>query len=243
MKIRIFLIFFTIFTVVSANYGASAIHGTALQSAIISGNDVDLRADPGPYGKIITSLPKGTAVEILDQSGRWYKVKLPDGRIGWIYRQFIEVKSLAANSSGARTGSFPADQLLEYAKSFLEVTYIYGGDSPRGFDCSGYTQYIFSKFGIRLPHRADLQRENGSEVRAMADLQPCDLVFFRTEGSEVVNHVGIYLGGNQFIHASSGYGAVRISPLNYGYYFKCYAGGRRLGNFNTDNLPDELERM
>lgn len=238
MKTRIFLLFLAMITVTSAIHGA-----TALQSAVINGNDVDLRAEPGPYGQIITTLPKGLTVDILEQSGRWYKVRLSDGRTGWIYRQFIEVKALAYNASGERSGLFPADKLIEYAKSYLEVSYVYGGETPRGFDCSGYTLYVFSKFGIRLPHRADLQKDAGTEVRTMADLQPCDLVFFKTEGSTVVNHVGIYLGGNQFIHASSGYGAVRISPLDYGYYYKCYAGGRRLGNFNTDNLPDELERM
>lgn len=238
MKTRIFFIFFVIFTVTSVIHGA-----TALQSAIISGNDVDLRAEPGPYGQIITTLSRGLTVDILEQSARWYKVRLPDGRLGWIYRQFIEVKALDANFPAGSSGSIPADKLIAYAKSYLEVGYVYGGETPRGFDCSGYTLYIYSKFGIRLPRRADLQKDTGREVRTMADLQPCDLVFFKTEGSPNVNHVGIYLGGYQFIHASSGYGAVRISPLNSGYYFKCYAGGRRLGNFRGDNLPDELERM
>lgn len=232
MKTRIFLLLFVIITVTSAIHGANA-----LQSAIVNGNNVDLRVDPGPYGLIITTLPKGLTVDIIEQNGRWYRVQLADGRTGWIYRQFIEVKPVVGDAYGGRSGSFPADQLIEYAKSYLETVYVYGGETPRGFDCSGYTLYVFSKFGIRLPHRADLQKDFGDEVRTMADLRPCDLVFFKTEGSRVVNHVGIYLGGNQFIHASSGYGAVRISPLNYGYYYKCYAGGRRLGNFNTDNLP------
>jgi hypothetical protein len=222
MKTRIFLLFLIVIAL------TSVIHGTAaLQSGIINAGDVDLRVEPGPYGQIITTLAKGILVDILEQSGRWYRVQLADGRTGWVYRQFIEVKAPDTLTSRERASGFPADKLLDYAKSFLEVTYVYGGDSPRGFDCSGFTMYVFAKFGIRLPHQADLQKETGTEVQTMANLQPGDLVFFKTEKSTTVNHVGIYLGNNQFIHASSGYGAVRISPLDNGYYYTCYAGGRR----------------
>ena len=134
-----------------------------------------------------------------NSSARWYKVQLPDGQTGWIYRQFIAVKPFTPINSSGHCASFPVDELIAYAKSFLEVTYVWGGDSPRGFDCSGFTQYVFAKFGIDLPHEADLQMECGVAVAAMEDLEPGDLVFFRTEGSAIVNHEGIYLGGNQFI--------------------------------------------
>lgn len=228
MKVRIFLLFILSITFI---FITTVVHGTAaLQSGIINGEDVNLRVDPGPYGHIITVLPKGLPVVILEQSGRWYKVQLKEGQTGWIYRQFIEVKPLPPVTSRNRFTTFGADELIAYAKSFLEIAYIYGGDSPRGFDCSGFTMYIFTKFGISLPHRADLQKDTGTEVPVMEDLQPGDLVFFKTQGSTVVNHVGIYLGDSRFIHASSGYGAVRISPLDEGYYYKCYTGGRRVIN-------------
>lgn len=238
MKTRIFLLLIVIFYITSAVQGA-----TALQSGMINGDDVNLRAEPGPYGHIITTLSNGLAVSVVEQSGRWYKVELPDGRTGWVYRQFIEVNVLANDVSRDRSTLLPVDNLIQYAKSFLEVTYIYGGDSPRGFDCSGFTMYVFAKFGINLPHQANLQKEIGTEVPGMEDLQSGDLVFFKTEGSPIVNHVGIYLGDNRFIHASSGYGAVRISPLDSGYYYNCYASGRRLVDSGRDNLPDELERL
>lgn len=215
-----------------------------LQSAVITGEDVSLRADPGPYGHIISTLPKGARVAIVEQSGRWYKVQLQDGQTGWIYRQFIEMNSFTSINSGDHITSFPVDELIVYAKSFLGVAYVWGGDSPQGFDCSGFTRYVFAKFGIDLPHEADLQMECGEAVAAMEDLEPGDLVFFRTEGSEIVNHEGIYLGGNQFINASSGYGSVRISPLDNGYYYQCYAGGRRLRKIDNDAAEtDELRRM
>jgi uncharacterized protein YraI len=232
---------FSLFILLIAFFAATAVvHGTAaLQSGIINGDNVNLRADPGPYGHIVSMLPKGILVSILQQSGRWYEVQLQDGRTGWIYRQYIEVKPLAPVTSRNRFITSGASELIAYAKSFLEISYVYGGDSPRGFDCSGFTMYIFARFGISLPHQAELQKDIGMEVPVMGELRPGDLVFFKTEGSASVNHVGIYLGDSQFIHASSGYGAVRISPLDDGYYYKCYAGGRRLANNNSGDGLNE----
>jgi hypothetical protein len=238
MKTRIFLLLISLFTM------ADVVHGTAaLQSGVIKGENADLRAEPGPYGYILTVLKPGLPVAVVEQSGRWYKVQLPDGRMGWVYRQFIEVKPLIPVTSSRQYATLPVDKLIASAKSFLEITYVYGGDSPQGFDCSGFTMYVFSKFGISLPHQANLQMKAGREVSAMEALMPGDLVFFKTMGSTIVNHVGIYLGNKQFIHASSGYGAVRISSLNSGYYFDCYAGGRRYRNSNGRDEQDELERM
>ena len=119
-------------------------------------------------------------------------------------------------------------EMIAYAKNFLGITYVYGGASPRGFDCSGFTKYVFSKIGINLPHQAKQQIEKGTAIQSKMELLPGDLVFFKTNGSSIVNHVGIYLGDNRFIHASSGYGAVRISPLDSGYYYHRYVGARRL---------------
>jgi hypothetical protein len=228
MKIRIFLLFISLFAM------AAVVHGmAALRSGIITGDDVDLRADPGPYGHIISVLQRGLPVAIVELSGPWYKVKLHDGQTGWIYRRFIEVKPITPVTSRGSFITLPVDELLDYAKCFLEITYVYGGDSPQGFDCSGFTMYVFGKFGISLLHEADLQMETGVEVPDIKALIPGDLVFFKTMGSTIVNHVGIYLGDNRFIHASSGYGAVRISPLDSGYYYDCYVGGRRLRNLKT----------
>lgn len=120
------------------------------------------------------------------------------------------------------------NQIIIYAKSLIGTKYVYGGQSNQGFDCSGFTMCVFAKFGIALPHQADLQIRRGEEVPDKSDLIPGDLVFFKTEGSLKVNHVGIFLGDGRFIHASSGYGSVRISPLDNGYYYQCYVGGRRI---------------
>lgn len=201
---------------------------TALQSGVIKGNGVNFRAEPGLKSRVISVLKRGLTVAVIAENEHWYKVQLANGQVGWIYREFVELHPLNRSNSRERLTKAPVDEMLAYAKSFLGISYVYGGASPRGFDCSGFTKYVFSKIGINLPHQAKQQMEKGTAIQSKAELLPGDLVFFKTKGSSIVNHVGIYLGDNRFIHASSGYGAVRISPLDSGYYDRCYVGGRRL---------------
>lgn len=116
-------------------------------------------------------------------------------------------------------------QIVDYAKQYLGVIYKWGGDSPKGFDCSGFTKYIYKLFGVNLEHSASSQFNSG-EVISKADLEPGDLVFFTTY-KKGPSHVGIYIGANQFIHASSGNKKVIITSLDSSYYLKRYLGARR----------------
>lgn len=119
-----------------------------------------------------------------------------------------------------------ATQVVAMAQQFLHVPYAWGGISPNGFDCSGFTYYLFSKQGFYLPRMADEQFRAGQWVDKR-DLQPGDLVFFETY--EVgPSHVGVYVGEGQFIHASSGANEVTITPLNKAYYAARYLGARRI---------------
>lgn len=111
------------------------------------------------------------------------------------------------------------------AKSYLGTPYAMGGTSRSAIDCSGFTMQVFSSYGIKLPRTADVQFNVGSKV-GRGQEQPGDLVFFETY-LPGPSHVGIYLGGGQFIHASSSRG-VTITPLNSSYFGPRYLGARRL---------------
>ena len=104
---------------------------------------------------------------------------------------------------------------------YLGVPYVWGGSSPRGFDCSGLVMYAFAAVGISLPHSSYAQFNMGTPV-SIGQLQPGDLVFFSG-----ASHVGIYIGGGQFIHAPHTGDVVKISSLS-GYYSSAFAGGRRI---------------
>jgi peptidoglycan endopeptidase LytE len=116
-----------------------------------------------------------------------------------------------------------ASSMIAYAEKYIGVPYVWGGTSPDGFDCSGFVQYVFNHFGVQLPRTASDMYSAGTPV---SSLQPGDLVFFSTYAPGA-SHVGIYIGNNEFISATSSHG-VKICNLNDPYYWgPRYIGARR----------------
>jgi cell wall-associated NlpC family hydrolase len=128
-------------------------------------------------------------------------------------------------SSGGGGGNAPAAQyggVVGIAMQYLGIPYQWGGSSPStGFDCSGFTMYVYAQVGVSLPHNAAMQYGYGSPV-SRSELAPGDLVFFNGLG-----HMGIYIGGNQFIHSPHTGDVVKISSIT-GWYASTYVGARRL---------------
>jgi cell wall-associated NlpC family hydrolase len=116
--------------------------------------------------------------------------------------------------------------LLETALSYRGVPYRNGGSDPAGFDCSGFVQWVFARHGLRLPREVRDQYRIGTSVDRDA-VQPGDLVFFETV-SRGASHVGIALGGDQFVHAPSSRGVVRVECYTTDYWKRRYVGARRL---------------
>jgi len=118
-------------------------------------------------------------------------------------------------------------ELTTLAKKYLGGKYVWGGENPSGFDCSGYTQYIFKKIGIKLPRTAYAQSKVGKKVQG--SLQKGDLLFFNTDPSRgiPVTHVGVYLEGGKFIHAAGKRKGIIISTLTK-HYQKTYLGAKRI---------------
>lgn len=128
------------------------------------------------------------------------------------------------SSKGTAVNSGLAKRLLGIASQYEGVPYVFGGTSPSGFDCSGFTRYVYSAVGVDLPRMADEQYGIGNDV-SMSNLAPGDLVFFSTYTAGV-SHVGIYIGDNQFINASSD--GVSVASLNSSYWSSHYVGAKRV---------------
>lgn len=124
------------------------------------------------------------------------------------------------STQSASTGK----QIIETAKKYMGVPYVWGGTAPDGWDCSGYTQYVMKENGITLPRTAAEQFAKGTAVEK-SELQAGDLVFFTTY-KPGASHVGFYMGDGKFIHASSAAKEVTISELNDQYYVDHYIGAR-----------------
>ena len=142
----------------------------------------------------------------------------------------------ANNSSGGGNSSWYGDsggtasgqEIVDYAKQFLGIKYVYGGTSPSGFDCSGLVYYCYRHFGYSVNRTATAQSYNGVTVSS-SSLQPGDLIFFSSSsGGKYIGHVGIYVGSGQFIHAPHTGDVVKISSLSSSYYSSHYWGARRI---------------
>ena len=120
-------------------------------------------------------------------------------------------------------------QVAAMAPQYLGVRYVYGGASTSGFDCSGFTMWLYKQFGYSLPHTASGQYANCGYKVSRSELQPGDLVFFSSPGSGgSINHVGVYVGGGEIIHARYSVGQVYRNSLSENYYSTYYAGAIRI---------------
>ncbi|MCE5172195.1 C40 family peptidase [Paenibacillus profundus] len=126
--------------------------------------------------------------------------------------------------------AFAASKMDNKIEDLLGITYKYGGTTTNGFDCSGFTKYVFDNFEIDLPRSSSSQFDVGEKV-SKDELRPGDLVFFDTSGGNGVSHVGIFVGDGKFAHASTDKGT-RIDKLSMDYYEKRYVGARRVMSEN-----------
>lgn len=221
----------------SSEYVSFSISGSAkLGNGKVTGNDVNVRSAASTSASRLGSLNKGDVVAVTGIDNGWYKISF-NGKTGYVRSDYMTITKEALSSRGteaaaASAASSKGSEIVAYAKQYLGVKYVYAGASSKGFDCSGYTMYVMKHFGYNLPHTATGQMGYGTSV-AKSALQPGDLVFFcdpSRSGGKAASHVGIYIGSNQFIHASSCGGKVQIDSLSKAYYAKYYVGARRLAN-------------
>lgn len=200
--------------------------------------EVNLRSEPSTDGALVCRAPYEETAYVLGINNGWYKVKY-EGQIGYVRTDLMDLtekppynaesssSSGGGSSSGSSSSSAPSygDQVVSVAMQYLGTPYVWGGTTPKGFDCSGFTKYVYNKMGITLNRTAAQQLNNGYSV---SNLQPGDLLFYKNTyaGAGAASHVGIYIGNNQFIHA--GGGSVKITSTYHEYYASRYIGARRI---------------
>lgn len=199
--------------------------GTA---TITSTTAVNLRANADTNSTILGEIPNGTSVSVLGVKGNWYKVQHND-KIGYMFSPYVYVNGRMATAQTSRDSSSGAEatrnKVLDYAASFIGTPYIYGGSSPKGFDCSGFTSYIYKNTVRSIPRTATAQRNALTNV-SMNELKPADLVFFGSGGS--ISHVGIYAGNGKFIHSPHTGSSVKYDTLWGGNYNRRFVAGGRV---------------
>lgn len=202
----------------------------------IKGSDVRMRAGASTSSNTLGYYSSGTQMSVIGVSGGWYKVSY-NGTTGYVSSDYMTLSagsSSGSTASGAQqnTGTVSGsigDQIVATAKKYLGVPYVWAGTSPSGFDCSGFVYYVFRELGYSINRTAASIYSNGTYVDR-SNLQPGDVICFSNSGYGYIGHVGIYIGNNQVIHASSGSGRVIISDLSASYYNNHYYGARRIAS-------------
>ena len=141
---------------------------------------------------------------------------------GLVMYAFAQIGVSASSPDGYVAPPSQYTGVVSIAMRYLGVPYVWGGESPSGFDCSGFVAYVYAQVGVSLPHYTGAQWAVGVPVD-QSDLEPGDLVFF-----DGLGHVGIYIGGGQFIHAPHTGDVVKISSLSEAWYAATYDGARRI---------------
>ena len=183
------------------------------------GSPLNVRSGPGTDYDKVTSLNDGAVVTIVGIDNGWYKVKTSGGSVGYVSSEYMVTCKDSAGSRGDGTvvaaSSSLGQQVVDYAAQFLGTPYVYGGNGPNSFDCSGFTSYVYRHFGYTLNRTATGQLSNGVSV-SKSELQPGDLVLFKRSGtgSSAASHVGLYIGNGQFVHASTSKVGVIVSSLD-----------------------------
>ena len=217
---------------------------------VVDTEEMPLLKEANGDSEVLTTLKDGDRVEVTGFDNGWFAIKSGDNT-GYVTGDDLDLtlekeapkpkatavkKTQTTSAEGGSTegsgdtvvSSGSGSDVVSYAMQYLGTPYAYGGTGSGGFDCSGFTMHVFASFGVSLAHGATPQLNNGYSV-SMSELQPGDLVFFfgTYNTSSAASHVGIYIGGGQFIHASSSRGVI-ISSLSESYYANRYLAARRV---------------
>ncbi len=219
----------------------------------VSAETLNMRETANNNAKLINQLKVNTKVTVLETEGTWSKIKV-NGKTGYVASKYLSDKKVDVtsrseeisrgkentqtentsskneSSTQGTSSSASGNNIVAYAKKYMGYKYVSGGSSPStGFDCSGFTSYVYKQCGINISRSSSAQASNGTAV-SKSNLQPGDLVIFNNRANTSIGHVGIYIGGNTFIHAGNSGTGVITTSLSDSYYSARYVTGRRIIN-------------
>lgn len=223
----------------------------------VSAETLNMRETADNDAKLINQLKANTKVTVIETTGTWSKIKV-NGKTGYVASKYLSDKKVditsrsedldrgnnnsqeedkkntqtekETNTSDSNSSTLSGSGIVACAKKYLGCKYVSGGSSPStGFDCSGFTSYVYKQCGISISRTSGAQASNGTAVSKL-NLQPGDLVIFNNKSNTSIGHVGIYIGGNTFIHAGNSGTGVIMTSLSDSYYSARYVTGRRIIN-------------
>lgn len=193
--------------------------------ATVNYTTVRVREEKSTEATTLTLVPNGEELDVLDDSdSEWVYIMLDNDK-GYVSKEYVDIKfqlskavpfedddAVSASGSGSSTSSV-RKRMIAYAKQFLGNQYVWGGTSlTNGTDCSGFTMRVYQKFGYSISRTSRSQASKGKTIKVSA-VKPGDLVFYAKSGR--INHVAIYIGNGQIIHASNPVSGIKISNLYY----------------------------
>jgi len=215
-------------------------------------SSANIREKASTDSAIINTLLRNTEVTIIAEEGDFYKIEYQD-ITGYISKSLVSDKPVGETTSRGNAGereviteekteakveenaneevatnSSKGNDIASYAKKYIGYDYVSGGTTPsNGFDCSGFVYYVVNACGYSLSRSCQVQANSGTAV-SRENLTAGDLLFFCNGANGSIGHVGIYIGGGQFVHAANSRRGVTTDTINSGYYDKYYYSARRI---------------
>lgn len=191
--------------------------------AKVTTDSLKVRGEANTESEVITLVAQGEELEVAAVEGDWVKVLLDDDEV-FVSAEYVEVSAelgTAVTMSELLYGQGVSDvrvDLCQYAKEFIGNPYVWGGTSlTKGTDCSGFVMRVFQKYGVKLPRNSRAQANCGTTIK-VSEAKPGDLIFYGK--GKTINHVAIYIGNGQVVHASSPKTGIKISNVSYRTPFK-----------------------
>ena len=192
----------------------------ATETAYVNCNALNVRTQPNTSCDIVDVLWYGTQFEIIYTDNGWYNIRMANGVTGFVNAAYV-TKEMEQELN------LKGKEIAKTVQNYIGYPYVYGSAGPRAFDCSGLTSYVYKQYGLSLPRSSNSQGSVGAYVDK-TNLREGDLVFFSNRSDRRINHVGIYIGNNEFVHASTSVRGVVRDNLNESYYVRNYVTARRV---------------